>query len=278
MELSLFVENPLFTLTMAAYVAAMGCYAAAWRSTRALVGQLGTAFTVAALVGNVWLIGSRWLQAGRPPFKSLFESLLFLAFCVASIYLVIERIYRTRLFGAVAALGSAGALLYALAKWDAEIVKLPPALQSGWFIPHVVVYFCGYAALFLATAVSVVQLIKPELTLKAGTILSGRALSLDTIAYDSVRFGFTLLTFGLFIGSVWAKSAWGDYWMWDPKENWSLVSWLVFGSYLHLRRVKGWQGRRAAWLVIAGFAVVMFTYLGMSLLPTAGESEHVYQG
>ncbi|HEY6005457.1 MAG TPA: cytochrome c biogenesis protein CcsA, partial [Anaeromyxobacter sp.] len=79
-------------------------------------------------------------------------------------------------------------------------------------------------------------------------------------------------------GSVWAKSAWGDWWVWDPKENWSLVTWLIFGSYLHLRRVKGWRGDRAAWLVIVGFAVVMFTYLGMSMLPTAEESAHVYSG
>jgi hypothetical protein len=72
------------------------------------------------------------------------------------------------------------------------------------------------------------------------------------------------------------EAAWGDYWVWDPKENWSLVSWLVYAGYLHLRHVRGWRGDRASWLAIVGFAVVMFTYLGMGMLPTSGESAHVY--
>jgi cytochrome c-type biogenesis protein CcsB len=185
----------------------------------------------------------------------------------------------------LAALGSFGALAYAVTKWDAEIVKLPPALQSGWFIPHVVVYFVGYGAAFFATAVAVVQIaagrwqwVRNLVSFRAGTVLSGRPLDLEKITYDAIKFSFTLLTIGLLFGSVWAKSAWGDYWVWDPKENWSLVTWLIYGAYLHLRRVKGWKGDKGAWLAIAGFAVVMFTYLGMEMLPTAQQSAHVYTG
>ena len=138
------------------------------------------------------------------------------------------------------------------------------------------VYFFGYAALFFATAVSVVQLFKPTFKIQAGTILKG-AISLEDVAYMAIKFGFVLLTFGLLVGAIWAKGAWGDYWVWDPKENWSLVTWLVYAAYLHLRHIKNWRGNRAAWLAIIGFAVVMFTYLGMSMLPTAAESAHVYQ-
>ncbi len=277
MDYALLAENPLFTLTAAAYAAAMACYAAAWRSTKAAVGQIASALTALALLGNAALILQRWIAAGRPPFKSLFESLVFLAFCTGAVYLGVERLYRTRVFGALATFGAAFALFFALFKWDAEIVKLPPALQSGWFIPHVVVYFVGYGALFIGTAVAVVQLVRPQLTVRAGTVLQS-PLKLEDVSYDALRFGFALLTVGLFLGSVWAKSAWGDYWVWDPKENWSLVSWLVYGAYLHFRRVRGWQGKKAAWLAIAGFAVVAFTYLGMERLPTASESAHVYQG
>lgn len=277
MDLSLFAENPLFALTLSAYGAAAAAYAAAWGTTRALVGKLGSVLMVTALLCNASLIGSRWVAAGRPPFKSLFESLLFLAFCIGSVYLAVELLYGTRIFGALASIGAAGALLFAIGKWDAEVVRLPPALQSGWFIPHVVVYFAGYAALFLATTVAIVQLVKPGLALRAGSVLAGKPLPLDAIAYDSVRFGFTMLTLGLFIGSVWAKAAWGDYWGWDPKENWALGSWLVYGGYLHLRQVRGWRGRRSAWLLIGAFAVLLFTYVGISTLPTAAQSEHVYQ-
>jgi cytochrome c-type biogenesis protein CcsB len=279
------VEHPFFAATSALYAAAVGLYAATWRSTRQLVAHLATAVMAAALAVNLSLIVGRWIEADRAPFKSLFESLVFLSFTMGLVYLAMERLYRTRIFGALAALGSLGALLYAVLKWDAEIVKLPPALQSGWFVPHVVVYFVGYGALFFATAVSVLQLLasryaffRKMLRLRAGTVLSGDALDLEQVSYDAVKFGFTLLTVGLLVGSVWAKSAWGDFWVWDPKENWSLVTWLVYGSYLHLRKVKGWRGNRAAWLQIAGFAVVMFTYLGMGMLPTAEESAHVYTG
>jgi cytochrome c-type biogenesis protein CcsB len=198
---------------------------------------------------------------------------------------VFERLYKTRVFGLPATLLSFGLIAYALAKWDAEIVKLPPALRSPWFAPHVIVYFVGYAAVSLAFALAVIQLLAPRvplvqrlLAMKAGTISSGKPLDVEAMSYALVRFGFVLLTIGLLVGSIWAKSAWGDYWVWDPKENWSLVTWLVYGGYLHLRRVRGWRGEKGAWLLVVGFAVVMFTYLGMSMLPTAEESAHVYSG
>ena len=278
-----FFEHPVFAATGLLYGAATAAYAAAWRSTKVVVGHLGTAFMAVAVALNLSLVVARWIEAGREPFKSLFESLVFLALCLGMLYVILERLYRTRIFGLPAAVMLFGSLAYALLKWDAEIVKLPPALQSAWFMPHVVVYFVGYAAVAFASGVSVVQLLASRFpavqrltTMRAGTMLTGRALDLDKITYDVVRFGFVLLTLGLLIGSVWAKSAWGDFWVWDPKENWSLVTWLVYAAYLHLRRVRGWRGDRAAWLVIAGFAVVLFTYLGMSMLPTAESSAHVY--
>jgi len=283
--LYILAEHPWFVAASAAYAAALALYAAAWRSTKGVVGRLATGAMCAALAMNAALILGRWIQADRPPFKSLFESLVFLAFTSGAVYLVMERLYRTRVFGVLAAFGSFGALAYAVTKWDAEIVKLPPALQSGWFVPHVVVYFVGYGAAFFATAVAAVQLaagrwewVRRLLSTRAGSVLTGKALDLEQVTYDAIKFSFTLLTVGLLFGSVWAKSAWGDYWVWDPKENWSLVTWLVYGAYLHLRRVKGWRGDRGAWLAIAGFAVIMFTYLGMEMLPTAQQSAHVYSG
>ncbi len=276
-------EHPFFVATTALYAASLAFYAAAWRSTKALVGRAATGLMAVALVLNAGLIVQRWYDAGRAPFKSLFESLVFFALCVALVYVFFELIYKTRVFGVPAALLALGCMGYALAKWDAEIVKLPPALQSPWFVPHVMVYFVGYAAVAIAAALAVIQLLAPRvpvvgrlLTMKAGTVMTGKPLDVEKMSYELVRFGFVLLTVGLLVGSVWAKSAWGDFWVWDPKENWSLVTWLVYGGYLHLRRVRGWRGEKCAWLLIVGFAVVMFTYLGMHLLPTAEESAHVY--
>jgi len=276
MGLYVLTDHPLYAVTALAYAIAAMFYAASWGSSKRGIGTVATAWMATALFGNTALIVARWIEAERPPFKSLFETMVFLAFCIAVVYLAMERLYRTRLFGTFAALGSLGALAFALLKWDAEVVKLPPALQSGWFIPHVVVYFFGYAALFCATVVSVAQLIRPDLKIRVGTVLQGER-SLEEVALHAIRFGFLLLTFGLLAGSVWAKAAWGDYWVWDPKENWSLVSWLVYAGYLHLRYVQGWRGKRASWVAIIGFAAVLFTYLGMGALPTADESAHVYQ-
>lgn len=277
------VEYPLFAATGALYVAAMSLYAAAWRSTQRVVAQAGTGLMLAALILNAGLFVLRWHEAGRAPLKSLFESLVFFALCIAIVYVFFEWIYKTRVFGVPATLLALGCLVYALTKWDAEIVKLPPALQSPWFVPHVMVYFVGYAAVALAFALAAIQLLAPRvpavqrlLTMKAGTIMTGKPLDIEKMSYELVRFGFVLLTIGLLVGSVWAKSAWGDFWVWDPKENWSLVTWLIYGGYLHLRRVRGWRGEKGAWLLIIGFAVVMFTYLGMNMLPTAAESAHVY--
>jgi len=276
-------EHPFFVATGALYAASVALYAAAWRSTKEIVARAATAFMTAALLLNLALMLMRWHEAGRAPLKSLFESLVFFALCLALVYLFFERIYRTRVFGVPAMLLSLACLAYALAKWDAEIVKLPPALQSPWFVPHVMVYFVGYAAVALAAVLAAVQLLAPRvpavrrlMSMKAGTILTGEPLDVEKMAYEVVRFGFVLLTLGLLMGSMWAKSAWGDFWVWDPKENWSLVTWLIYGGYLHLRRVRGWRGDKGAWLLIVGFAVVMFTYLGMHVLPTAEESAHVY--
>ncbi len=279
------VEHPFFALTSLLYAAAMAAYGAAWKSTKAVVGRAGTALMIAAVVLNAAVILGRYVDAGRAPFKSLFESMVFFAFNIGVLYVVAERLYKTRVFGLPAAVMALGAMGYALFKWDAEIVKLPPALQSAWFVPHVMVYFVGYAAVAFAAGVAVVQLLASRIhwvkrltEMKAGSILTGEPLDLDAITYGMIRFGFITLTLGLLVGSVWAKSAWGDFWVWDPKENWSLVTWLVYGAYLHLRKVRGWRGDRAAWLAIIGLAVVMFTYLGMGMLPTAEESAHVYSG
>jgi cytochrome c-type biogenesis protein CcsB len=222
-------------------------------------------------------IVDRWIDSGRPPFKTLFESLVFLAFCVAAFYLIIELLHRVRLLGIFASLGSFAAMMYALVRIDMEVVNLLPALQSGWFIPHVMVYFAAYAALFISFVTAVLYMFSPDpKKLKEDNLLGQEMLDFEQYTHGTIAFGFTALIFGLLIGAVWAKDAWGDYWVWDPKESWALITFLIYACYLHLRFVKGWRGRKAAWFAIIGFAAVMFTYLGMNLLPTAGDSAHVY--
>ncbi len=89
---------------------------------------------------------------------------------------------------------------------------------------------------------------------------------LDDLNYQSLTYGFPLLTLGIITGAIWAEYAWGRYWNWDPKETWSLITWLLYAALLHQRLTVGWRGRKAAIMAIAGFFAVLFTFLGVNLL------------
>ena len=223
---------------------------------------------VAAFLLNTWVIADRWLEAGRPPFKTLFETMLFYPWCVALVTLVLVWLHKLQVLVPFASAISVAGLCWALYRPDVEMVNLPPALQSAWFVPHVVTYFISYAALFLPVWRGGAQ------------ALHGRHAvdhNFEVFAHRAAVFGVATLTLGLFMGGLWAKYAWGDYWSWDPKENWALVTWLAYMIYLHARLMDGWHGRRAMWVLVISFAAVVFTYLGMHLLPTAQGSLHVYQ-
>jgi len=269
--------NLPFQGTTALYALAVILYLSLIVLRKRPIARAATLAYAAGLAFNIIFIVGRWLESGRPPFKTLFESLVFLACCVAAFYLVIELLHRVRILGIFAAIGSLAAMIYALMRIDMEVVNLLPALQSGWFIPHVMIYFIAYAALFISFITAVLYMFDPNpRKLKDDNLLGQDVLDFEQYTHGTIAFGFTALVFGLLIGAVWAKEAWGDYWVWDPKESWSLITLLVYTGYLHLRYVKDWRGRKAAWFAILGFAAVMFTYLGMQVLPTAGDSAHVY--
>jgi cytochrome c-type biogenesis protein CcsB len=253
-------------------------YGILWLRASRAYRLLATALLTMGLTVNALQLVTRWVEAGQPPFKTLYESLLLLAICIAVVYLAVERLYRARILGLPSSLSCVLVILIALMQEEKDIVNLPPALQSGWFIPHVVVYFFGYAALFVAFGAAVLYLIRPKpITMKRPELFAGQTIQLEALLDGAVRFGFVLLTVGLLIGAAWAKDAWGDYWVWDPKETWSLVTWLIFATYLHQFYLSQWRGRRLAFLVVLGFGAVLFTYLGMQLLPTADQSIHLYQ-
>ena len=275
------MSNIYSTLTvagLAVFSTAALLYALLWLRAGALLRALASAAMASGLALNVAFLVVRWQEAGRPPFKTLFESLVLLSACLALVYIIIEIVYRLRALGVLAAAGSTLTMGYAFLNIDKEIVSLPAALQSAWFIPHVVVYFFGYAALFAAFISAVVVLVRPAPFTHGRPDLTGSGIiDMEKFADGTMRYGFVLLTAGLLMGALWAKSAWGDYWVWDPKETWSLVSWLIFAIVLHLRYLREWRGRRFAVLLVVGFAAVMFTYLGMEILPAADQSLHVYQ-
>jgi cytochrome c-type biogenesis protein CcsB len=150
-----------------------------------------------------------------------------------------------------------------------KIQPLLPALKSNWLIAHVMTCFVGYAAFAIAFGLSGMYLLKGRQTGASGSLLSHLpdAGVLDELNHQMVMFGFLFLTVGIITGAVWANSAWGRYWGWDPKETWSLITWFVYATVLHARLMRGWHGKRIAFLSIAGFIAVLFTYFGVNYLP-----------
>ena len=154
---------------------------------------------------------------------------------------------------------------------DDRINPLIPALQSNWLIAHVVTCFIGYAAFAVAGGLGLMYLIKRRAVQRQAPADSiGGSLPelrvIDDLTHRTIVFGFLWLSAGIITGAVWANEAWGTYWSWDPKETWSIITWFLYASTLHARFTRGWSGRRIAWLAIAGFFAVFFTYFGVNFL------------
>ena len=212
---------------------------------------------------------ARYFAAGYTPITSLFESLTFFAFAIVGVFLAFELRYNLRVLGAfVAPLAFAFSVFAAF--MPGEVRALAPALNSYWLPVHVMLLFFGNAVFAVAFGAAIMYLLmEKELKRKKLGAIFKRLPSLDVlddINYRCLTIGFPLLTLGIITGSIWAEYAWGSYWSWDPKEVWSLITWLLYAALLHGRLTVGWRGRKAAILAIVGFAAVLFTFLGVNLL------------
>jgi cytochrome c-type biogenesis protein CcsB len=243
---------------------------------REIFGRLGTFVTLAGLVGQSFGIVLRWIESydlgiGHAPLSNLYESLVFFAWTVVFFYLLIEWRTKNRSLGAFATPIAFLAMAYASysPSISTGIQPLVPALKSNWLIAHVLTCFFGYAAFALAFALSLMYFLKKRAKPEGGNVflrIIPESVILDDMNYQMVVIGFLMLTLGIITGSVWAYSAWGSYWSWDPKETWSLITWLVYAALLHSRMVRGWRGDKLALLSIIGFSCVLFTYFGVNYL------------
>lgn len=236
-------------------------------SLTALAGWLGCTFGII----------SRWLESyhlgiGHAPLSNLYESLIFFSWAVITGHLIVERKYRNRSIGAFTTPLAFLAIAYASLSPNVsqQIKPLIPALKSNWLIVHVLTCFIGYSALAISCGISSMYLLKKTEKAQTANALLRRLPEihiLDRLNYQLILFGFLWLTMGIVSGAVWADSAWGRYWGWDPKEVWSLTTWLTYAALLHLRMMRGWRGKRIAFYSIIGFGAVLFTYFGVNYLP-----------
>lgn len=241
-----------------------------------IFGKIATVICVVGLAGETFALAWRWLESyrlgfGHAPFSNLYESLIFFSFTIILLYLIVEWRTKNRTLGTFVTPLASLAMAYASFSPDinSRILPLVPALKSNWLITHVVTCFFGYAALGLSFCISVMYLLKRlDHGNRNGIFLKWipETIVLDDLNYQIVVIGFLMLTLGIITGSVWAHSAWGSYWSWDPKETWSLITWLIYAAVLHSRLVRGWRGKKIAILCIIGFSCVLFTYFGVNYL------------
>ncbi|MEZ4500624.1 MAG: c-type cytochrome biogenesis protein CcsB [Thermomicrobiales bacterium] len=203
----------------------------------------------------------RTIAAERGPYSNMYEFSLAFVFVLPLIYLLFERSYEVRQLGVIV-MGIALAMvlyIWSLPSYMREVDALSPALQNGKLMTvHVSSAILAYATFAVSFAAAVLYLVQ----IRYRFSWLPDADMLDDIGYRAVTIGFPLLALVLILGSIWAHRAWGAYWSWDPKETAALFTWLVYGVYLHTRTLRGWRGKRSAYVLLFGFVAVIFTYYG----------------
>ena len=211
-----------------------------------------TRLIIAALVLHGALITASALQFGRIPLIGTRDTLSFLACSIGVVYLLFAWSERR---GRGTALTVPLILLLRTGSFVAPAMRgpLPPVLRTIWFELHVVLSFVAYALFAMAAVYGALALREP-----------GQAD--EQRQYRSILLGYVLFSAAMVFGGIWAHLAWGTYWLWTPKELWTTIVWFSYSLYLHARLVKGWTGRPVTWMGIAGFVIVLFTYVGVGLL------------
>ena len=222
------------------------------------IAWYGSKFTQGALILLTGSLLARFFATGHAPFSNHYE--FAVSFCWGMILALVyfEHRYRVRTL-AVAVLPVILAMLIYASTLSYEANPLMPALQNSPLLTlHVFTAALAYGAGVIAFGAAVMYLLSPHVRWSGWP----KPDVLDELGYKAVIITFPMLTIMIILGSVWANIAWGRYWSWDPKETAALVTWLIYGAYLHARVVGGWRGRRAAWLLVLGFAAIVFTYFG----------------
>lgn len=262
MELISFIVIILYLLSTTGYLAYLFLQ-------KDYLQQTGFYLLVSGFLFHTAVIAYQFALTGHFPVNNFHETLSIVGWSIAGVFLVSQYRFQLKVLGVFAA-----PLVTFVMVIAARIPDAPKhgdkVLNSLWLIVHVVFVFIGEAAFALACGVALLYLLQEHaIKSKHRGFFFKRLPSLellDTTGYACIVTGFTMLTFGLIIGFIYAKSVWGRFWSWDPKEVWSGITWLLYAALLHQRLTVGWRGRRAAIMAIIGFVVILFTFLGVNFL------------
>ena len=204
------------------------------------------------------------------PWSNLYEFSLSFTFALLLCYLIFEARFHERvrawgLYVCLLAVITVGIAIYLGIAYNMinGSTQLIPALQDKPILTiHVSMAIFAYALFSVSFGAALIVLVQDGEGQRFAWLPSAEAA--DELGYKAVIVGFPLLALTLILGAYWANYAWGHYWSWDPKETSALVTWLIYAVYLHARGIRGWHGKRAAWLLTLGFAATLFTYYGVS--------------
>lgn len=227
-------------------------------------GKLASATLSAAAASSLLAVAFRGFAVGHAPWSNMWEYSLALSGSMMLFYLIFERWHRQRTIGAVVLPVIVAIMGISALEFPSTIQPLVPALQSSDILAlHVGVLILAYGAFSISFGAAVMYLLHGGKSAFFARLPKRSVL--DDVAFRSVTVGFPLLSAGIALGAYWANHAWGRYWGWDPKETSILVSWLIYGVYLHAHALKNWKGRRSAVILVAGYASIMFSYYGVNL-------------
>ena len=238
--------------------------------------------TALMLLGFILLfvaVIARGFSNGHVPWGNMYEFSITGALTFTGAYLVALRKYDLRWLGlfislaVLLTLGTAITLLYR------DSAPLVPALKSTWLVIHVIAAIISGGVFLLSNVIAGAYLYLDSRERAGGRPAWATRLPslevLDQLSYRLVAFVFPLWTFAVIAGAIWAESAWGRYWGWDPKETWAFITWVAYAAYLHARVTVGWKGRRAAWLCLFAGSTFLFNYVYVNVW---GTGKHTYSG
>jgi cytochrome c-type biogenesis protein CcsB len=262
------MDIPELILTMVCYLAATSSFVAFLLTSREGLHRAGSWLLAIGFGIHVVAIGVRSVEVGNFAVKTLHETLSVLSCVIVGAYLVLQARFKLAVVGAFIA-PLAFIMTLSASLFYSGVEQLPGTLNTVWLPAHLAPAFLGYAILAVAFCVSIAYLVQ-ERQLKAkrrsGFFLRLPPLeTLDHLNYRFMVWGFSLFTLAILTGALLAKTAWGEFWSWEPVQVWSVVTWLLYALLLH-SRTAGWRGRRAARLTIFGFAVLLLSFFSINFV------------
>jgi cytochrome c-type biogenesis protein CcsB len=259
----------LFVLAILCYLLSSAGYFTYLIFQRDILQRVGYGLLLTGFICQSIVIIGSFIAVGHLPVNNLHETLSLVTWALSGMFLGLSLKLRVKILGLYVA-PLASFVLIVASQFPRDLLQPQNLMKGFWLWIHIIIIFMGNAAFTLACGVGILYLIQERsIKQKSHGFFFKRLPSLDLLdstGYACIVFGFTMLTVGLATGMVYAKNVWGRFWSWDPKEVWSAITWIFYAVLLHERLTVGWRGRRAAYMAIAGFAVLLFTFLGVNFL------------